>query len=78
MGRPYAKMNDKDLRKQPYQYWPTTDNFTGMLLVGLLRNQVTGVTATGVKEISGQSLIMYDQICRYSILKVIPMPILQH
>ena len=69
MGRPYAKMNDKDLRKQPYQYWPTTDNFTGMLLVGLLRNQVTGVTATGVKEISGQPLIMYDQICRYSILQ---------
>lgn len=66
LGRPYAKFNDKDVRKQNYVY-EGSGKYRGMFVVGKLVNPENPEwTCTGSREYSGQVINEVDQIAYFN------------
>ena len=61
LGRPYAKFNERDLRKKPYAY-KGDGLYEGMFLVGLLKNSSTGEICKGTKMKNGQPIDLVDYV----------------
>jgi len=66
LGRAFAKFNDKDVRKKPYNYLGN-GKYEGMFVYGYLENPSNDEwVVTGNQEYSGQVLTVVDQIARLS------------
>lgn len=61
LGKPYSKFNDKDLRKQPYEY-KGDGKYKGMFLVGDQINPTTGEKTLGNRSHSGQLVSFVDYV----------------
>lgn len=61
LGKPYSKFNDKDLRKQPYEY-KGNGKYKGMFLVGDQINPTTGEKTLGNRSHSGQLVSFVDYV----------------
>jgi len=69
LGRPFAKFNNKDLRKKPYVYLGN-GKYEGMFIYGHLQNPKNeNWVVKGNQEYSGQVLTLVDQIARISEAK---------
>lgn len=66
LGKPYAKFDDQDVRKQLYVY-EGNGKYRGMFIVGKLQNPIHPEwVCTGAREYTGQVLTIVDQIARFS------------
>lgn len=65
LGGIYSKFHDQDIRKQPYVY-EGNGKYRGMFLVGEQTNPITGESALGGREYTGQVLNIVDQIAHLS------------
>lgn len=61
LGAPYDRMNDKDIRKQPF-YCDATGNWQGMFLIGEQKNYLTGETVLADADLQDKPLIYVDQV----------------
>ena len=61
LGKPYSKFNDKDLRKQPYEY-KGDGKYKGMFLVGDQINPTTGEKTLGNRSHSGKLVSFVDYV----------------
>jgi len=64
LGGIYSRFHDKDIRKQPYVY-EGNGKYRGIFMVGEQTNPITGKSATGSREYSGQLLNLVDQIAHF-------------
>lgn len=64
LGGVYSKFHDEDIRKQPYVY-EGNGKYRGMFMVGEQTNPITGKTAMGGREYSGEVLKFVDQIAPF-------------
>lgn len=71
LGRPFAKFNDKDLRKKMYVY-KGNGEYEGMFVFGkaqrISRSGIT-VSCTGLFEYPGQVLSFVDQVAQFKKVK---------
>lgn len=65
LGRPFAKFNDKDLRKKPFKYLGN-GKYEGMFFYGPQYKRGTTEPILGTEEYSGKPLIFVDQVGRFS------------
>lgn len=61
LGKPYSKFNDKDLRKQPYEYLGN-GKYKGMFCVGDQINPTTGEKVLGNRSHSGKLISFVDYV----------------
>lgn len=64
LGTPYESFDDLDFRKRPFNSSSMDDG--GMFLVGLQKSPITGKTAMGSVEYSGQPITFVDCVARIS------------
>ncbi|GAA4777804.1 RagB/SusD family nutrient uptake outer membrane protein [Olivibacter ginsenosidimutans] len=67
LGKPYAKFESADVRKQPYVY-TGTEQYKGMFIVGKLVNPLDGGTCLGNREYNGEIITMVDQVAPFKKL----------
>uniref|UniRef100_UPI0032171D71 RagB/SusD family nutrient uptake outer membrane protein n=1 Tax=uncultured Draconibacterium sp. TaxID=1573823 RepID=UPI0032171D71 len=66
LGNTYEKFDKQDLRKKPYRYLGGGKS-EGMFLIGLLENpNDPTLSAEGAKEYKGETLVIVDQVGRFS------------
>lgn len=61
LGAPYDRLNDKDIRKQPF-YCDATGNWQGLLLMGEQKNYSTGEPVLADADLQDKPLIYVDQV----------------
>ncbi|MCI1647689.1 MAG: RagB/SusD family nutrient uptake outer membrane protein [Bacteroides sp.] len=66
LGNPFAKFNDKDLRKKPYRYLGNKQ-YEGMFMMGEQINpNDPSMVCKGSKEYKGKTINLVDQVARFS------------
>lgn len=61
LGAPYDRLNDKDIRKQPF-HCDATGNWQGILLMGEQKNYETGEAVLADADLQDKPLIYVDQV----------------
>lgn len=61
LGAPYDRLNDKDIRKQPF-HCDATGNWQGILLMGEQKNYDTGAAVLADADLQDKPLIYVDQV----------------
>lgn len=61
LGAPYDRLNDKDIRKQPF-HCDATGNWQGILLMGEQKNYETGDAVLADADLTDKPLIYVDQV----------------
>lgn len=64
LGKPYAKFNDKDLRKKLYKY-ESSGRYEGMFIIGDFKTP-EGMPILGLEEYANQPLYFVDKVARFS------------
>ncbi|SEM90035.1 SusD family protein [bacterium A37T11] len=64
LGKPYAKFDNSDVRKQLYVY-SGSGKYQGMFIAGKLVNPLDGGVCVGNREYNGQVITMVDQIAYF-------------
>ncbi|MDE6436124.1 MAG: RagB/SusD family nutrient uptake outer membrane protein [Muribaculaceae bacterium] len=67
LGAPFDRMNDADIRKQPF-HSDAAGNWSGMFLMGAQTNRETGAAVMADADLDGQPLIYVDQCGTFSNL----------